>query len=79
MDDLNYIFQLKYDFEEPNEVPTVDKPHCPNSYLSVYRQVGLEEMRDPFDFLQRALMSVFLLKVLQRAGYFGEWDEEGKF
>jgi hypothetical protein len=59
-------------------VPSAKQPHDPSSYLSVYSLVGLEKQREPLDFLQRTLMAVLLLKVLQRSGYFGPWcDDSG--
>ncbi|KAF2368625.1 SET domain [Trinorchestia longiramus] len=64
--------------QQPQElfVPSLEHPHDSSSYLSVYRMVGLEKQREPLDFLQRTLMAVLLLKVLQRSGYFGAWNEE---
>ena len=60
-------------------VPSPATPHDPSSYMSVHRLVALEEERDPLDFLQRTLMAILLLKILQRAGYFGPWDDESKY
>ena len=64
--------------EPPPQIPTAAQPFKSEDYLSVCSLVTLEDLRDTFDFLQRTLMAIFLLKVLQRANYFGPWDDESK-
>ncbi|CAL4066114.1 unnamed protein product, partial [Meganyctiphanes norvegica] len=46
-----------------------------NDLLSVWSLVGLEDMRSTEQLLQRTLMACFLLKVLQKGGFFGKWDK----
>lgn len=72
------VRQLRPRLQEPAALPSTASPHRPDDYMSFYHMVALEEMRPAWDYCQRALLASFLLKVLQRANYFGPWDDEGE-
>ncbi|KAK7086785.1 hypothetical protein SK128_009829 [Halocaridina rubra] len=74
--DLQYFKDLEPLLHRPASLPSEKEPHRPHNYISIYNMVSLEEHRGPEDFLERSLMACFLLKVLQRADFFGRWDED---
>ncbi|XP_042892381.1 SET and MYND domain-containing protein 4-like [Penaeus japonicus] len=73
---LHFFKKLRHRLQEPPQLPSASSPHRPDDYLSLYHLVGLEEQRTPSDHFKRTLMAAFLLKVLQRAHFFGKWDED---
>ncbi|XP_071517837.1 SET and MYND domain-containing protein 4-like [Panulirus ornatus] len=74
---LPFFKKLRRRLQEPATLPTASSPHRPDDYMTFYHLVGLEEQRSSKDFFQRSLVATFLLKVLQRADFFGKWDDEG--
>ncbi|KAK8724183.1 hypothetical protein OTU49_011256 [Cherax quadricarinatus] len=74
---LPYFKKLQHRLNQPAIMPSASCRQNPNDYLSFYHLVALEESRSPRDFFQRSLLATFLLKVLQRANFFGKWDDEG--
>ncbi|XP_069195439.1 SET and MYND domain-containing protein 4 [Procambarus clarkii] len=74
---LAFFKKLGQRLQQPSTLPSGTSPHRPDDYLSFYHLVALEEERSPSDFFQRSLLATFLLKVLQRAHFFGKWDDEG--
>ncbi|XP_063881235.1 SET and MYND domain-containing protein 4-like isoform X2 [Scylla paramamosain] len=75
--DLLFFQKLQDRLSQPAVLPSTTSPHRPEDYLSFYHMAGLEEHRSGRDFFHRALIAAFLLKILQRAHYFGKWDDEG--
>ncbi|KAK4311765.1 hypothetical protein Pmani_016759 [Petrolisthes manimaculis] len=74
---LDFFKKVKPRLQESATLPSTTSPHRPNDYMSFYHLAGLDEMRPPRDFFQRSLLASFLLKILQRANYFGPFDDEG--
>ncbi|XP_050691384.1 SET and MYND domain-containing protein 4-like isoform X2 [Eriocheir sinensis] len=74
---LHFFKKLRDRLGQPPVLPSASSPHHPEDYLSFYHLAGLEEMRSAKDFFHRTLIAVFLLKILQRAHFFGKWDDEG--
>merc|ERR1719342_1971605 len=57
-------------------MPSASDPYKSHDYVEQMKSlVALEQDRSPTDFMQRTLMACLLLKVLQRAGFFGKWKE----
>ncbi|XP_042225908.1 SET and MYND domain-containing protein 4-like [Homarus americanus] len=71
------VLQLQKRLQQPTTIPSISSPHNPDDYVNFYQLVALEDQRSPNDFFQRSLLATFLLKVLQRANFFGKWDDEG--
>lgn len=51
------------------------RKHKSDDYLSVYHLVRHEDQRANDDFFERTVMAVFLLRALQRVGYFGDKNQ----
>ncbi|CAL4221048.1 unnamed protein product, partial [Meganyctiphanes norvegica] len=59
--------------EESTPIPTANAPFKSHDYVEQMKGlVALEHERRPTDFIQRTLMACLLLKVLQKADFFGK-------
>lgn len=74
---LHFFKKVQDVLSQPLALPSAASPHRPDDYLTYYNLAGLEEHRADRDFFHRSLIASFLLKILQRAHFFGNWEDEG--